>query len=79
MDENYLAQRFCSLWQDCAGAEPAQVWASLRQHYQEPHRFYHTLGHLAHCLGELDHAKAVRWPFGSTTSSMSMGQERMKY
>jgi predicted metal-dependent HD superfamily phosphohydrolase len=58
MDENYLAQRFCSLWQDCAGAEPEQVWASLRQHYQEPHRCYHTLGHLAHCLGELDQAKA---------------------
>ena len=52
MDENYLAQRFSGLWSDCAGEEPEQVWSSLRQHYQEPHRFYHTLGHLAHCLRE---------------------------
>lgn len=58
MDEKSLSQRFCSLWQDCDGAEPEQVWASLRQHYQEPHRVYHTLGHLAQCLGELDSAKA---------------------
>jgi predicted metal-dependent HD superfamily phosphohydrolase len=57
MDESYLAQRFRDLWQDCGGAEPGQVWQKLQQHYQEPHRYYHTLAHLAHCLNELDQAK----------------------
>ena len=28
----------------------------LRERYQEPHRFYHTLAHLNQCLGELDAA-----------------------
>jgi predicted metal-dependent HD superfamily phosphohydrolase len=58
VDERYLSERFCSLWQACAGANTEQVWQTLRQHYQEPHRHYHTLGHLSQCLGELDVAKA---------------------
>jgi predicted metal-dependent HD superfamily phosphohydrolase len=54
---NYLAKRFCELWQSCAGANAEQVWQKLQQHYSEPHRHYHNLGHLAHCLRELDGAK----------------------
>jgi len=57
VDESYLAERFCTLWQDCGGTEGEEVWQNLQRHYQEPHRFYHTLDHLAHCLGELDAAK----------------------
>ena len=57
MDESYLSKRFCDLWQACAGANGPQVWQKLHQHYTEPHRHYHTLGHLAHCLNELDIAK----------------------
>jgi predicted metal-dependent HD superfamily phosphohydrolase len=54
---NKLADRFSNLWQRCAaGAEPQPVWTLLQQHYQEPHRFYHNLDHLSHCLGELDTA-----------------------
>ena len=57
MDKSNLAKRFCNLWQACAGANAEQVWQQLQQHYTEPHRHYHTLGHLSHCLGELDSAK----------------------
>ncbi len=57
VDESYLARRFCNLWQACAGANAEQVWYKLQQHYTEPHRHYHTLGHLAQCLSELDYAK----------------------
>jgi predicted metal-dependent HD superfamily phosphohydrolase len=57
VDHSYLANRFCDLWQSCAGANPEQVWRKLQQHYSEPHRHYHTLAHLAHCLRELDCAK----------------------
>ena len=57
MEEKNLAGRFCELWRACAGTNTEQVWQQLQQHYQEPHRFYHTLGHLNQCLGELDVAK----------------------
>ena len=54
MDEKILEQRFCELWRRCAGINTEQVWQKLRSHYQEPHRYYHTLEHIAHCLGQLD-------------------------
>lgn len=57
MDEKALGERFCSLWQACAGGDADAVWQKLRQHYTEPHRHYHTLNHLSHCLRELDNAK----------------------
>lgn len=58
MDDKQLAERFSDLWQRYAGAEsnPDPVWAMLKLHYDEPHRFYHTLNHLHQCLGELDAA-----------------------
>jgi predicted metal-dependent HD superfamily phosphohydrolase len=33
------------------------MWRTLRDHYKEPHRHYHTLGHLSQCLRELDGAR----------------------
>jgi len=57
VDETILAGRFCKLWTECGGAEPERVWRQLRDHYREPHRHYHTFGHLAHCLRELDGAR----------------------
>jgi predicted metal-dependent HD superfamily phosphohydrolase len=57
VDEKILSERFYTLWQACEGADPNRVWEALSQHYQEPHRFYHTLAHLAQCLKELDNAK----------------------
>jgi predicted metal-dependent HD superfamily phosphohydrolase len=57
VDKSYLAERFCDLWRSCAGTNAGQVWQKLQQHYTEPHRHYHTLAHLDHCLRELDGAK----------------------
>lgn len=34
--------------------EPESVWATLRELYTQPHRYYHTLQHLAHMLDALD-------------------------
>ncbi len=56
MEENILAERFCDLWKNCGGKDPEGLWDTLRDHYQERHRHYHTLGHLAQCLRELDGA-----------------------
>lgn len=68
MDENNLAERFCKLWMRCGGktAQPEPVWQILRQRYREPHRFYHDLSHLSHCLGELDAARSQIEEFDAT-------------
>ncbi|MEM9255706.1 MAG: hypothetical protein AAGA91_09670 [Pseudomonadota bacterium] len=54
-----LQQRFCTLWERCSGesAPSTQVWTLLSEHYREPHRFYHNLQHLRHCLSQLDAAR----------------------
>ena len=66
MDEKYLERRFCDLWQNCAGTHADQVWQKLRSHYQEPHRHYHTLEHIDHCLGQLDLARDHVTEFSAT-------------
>ena len=70
MDEKYLSKRFCDLWQACAGTKTEQVWQKLQQHYQEPHRYYHTLGHVAHCLTQLDAAKDAITEFNATEMAL---------
>ena len=35
--------------------DPESTWQQLTTHYSEPHRHYHTLDHIAACLGWLDH------------------------
>jgi len=61
LDDKQLSDRFCDLWRRCAGATaaPEPVWEMLQRHYTEPHRFYHSLNHLAQCLGELDLARTA--------------------
>jgi predicted metal-dependent HD superfamily phosphohydrolase len=58
-EESILADRFASLWLRCANgdASPEPAWRELLQGYTGPRRFYHTLGHLALCLDELDGAR----------------------
>lgn len=34
--------------------DPDPAWQQLATHYSEPHRHYHTLDHVAACLGWLD-------------------------
>jgi predicted metal-dependent HD superfamily phosphohydrolase len=54
-------QRFEKLWlrcaRDAAAAEPQQFFAQVQQHYNEPHRRYHTPAHITHCLTQFDAAR----------------------
>lgn len=58
-----LKARFATLWTRCLhGDEPANaqaVYARLVELYGEPHRHYHTLDHIQHCLHEFDQAVAL--------------------
>ncbi|QQS55220.1 MAG: hypothetical protein IPM89_05255 [Candidatus Competibacteraceae bacterium] len=54
--------RFAALWQRCLSGGRAlaeTVHARLLELYGEPHRRYHTLDHIRHCLGEFDRAAAL--------------------
>jgi predicted metal-dependent HD superfamily phosphohydrolase len=70
VEEKDLSKRFCDLWRSCSGVNAEQVWQKLQQHYQEPHRYYHTLGHLAHCLRELEIAKDHVVEFSATEMAL---------
>jgi len=54
-----LAERFYDTWERCTdgASDPAPIWRIVQHRYSEPHRYYHTLGHIAQCLGELDSAR----------------------
>lgn len=57
-----LKARFAALWARCLDRdelEGANVLNQLAQLYAEPHRHYHTLGHIRHCLNEFDRASAL--------------------
>ncbi len=51
-------ERWTKLWQ-AAGAcgDPLPWYARLAAAYSQPHRHYHTFGHIAECLGEFDTAR----------------------
>lgn len=59
-------ERFSRLWSRCAGAGPAksaaesagEVFEALAAYYREPHRYYHTGGHINDCLSRIDLAAA---------------------
>lgn len=55
-------ERFTSLWRRCLGeradADGEAVYEELVQYYSEPQRAYHTPAHVAHCLRQLDLARA---------------------
>jgi len=70
VNESDLCKRFCDLWQRCAGTNTVQVWQKLQQHYTEPHRYYHTLGHVTHCLTQLDTAKDAIVEFNATEMAL---------
>ena len=52
MAPNKLAERFHETWDRCSDgvSDPSPVWRVLQYRYAEPHRYYHTLGHIAQCL-----------------------------
>jgi predicted metal-dependent HD superfamily phosphohydrolase len=48
-----------SLWKRVSGAgDGSAAFADLRARYGEPHRAYHTLAHIEHCLAEFEAAKS---------------------
>lgn len=53
-------RRFEKLWLRCArdgvAAKAHECFAQVQRHYDEPHRRYHTPGHIAHCLTQFDAA-----------------------
>ena len=57
---NLDKKRFCRLWNRCAGdAQPhddyaVAIFAELSAFYGEPHRHYHTGGHINDCLSRMD-------------------------
>jgi predicted metal-dependent HD superfamily phosphohydrolase len=56
MDSDLLADRFIHWCRACHSpqAEARQLWSDLSALYQESHRHYHTLTHIAASLAELD-------------------------
>ena len=56
-------ERFEALWTRCLDSisvmDAAPVYKNLMNCYAEPHRRYHSCGHLEHCLHEFDRAAAM--------------------
>ena len=53
-----LEQRWAALWQRLGAQESADaVYSDLVARYSEPHRAYHTLEHIGHCLDELEQVR----------------------
>ena len=51
--QNRNEQLWLALWQRIgAQGDPHKVYADLVAKYSEPHRAYHALGHIEHCLNE---------------------------
>lgn len=51
-------ERFVALWQRSLlsgkQTDPQSLYRDLMQRYSESHRYYHTWGHIDHCLGLFD-------------------------
>lgn len=53
-----LETRFNDLVSRCApDADAASLYETIADKYSEPHRRYHTLEHIQHCLSQLDEAR----------------------
>jgi predicted metal-dependent HD superfamily phosphohydrolase len=49
------SERWARLWHDAALSGNGTAWFDvLADHYEEPHRYYHTSRHIAECLAEFD-------------------------
>ena len=55
IQESRFYRRWVTLWQNVnAPNDPERAYTDLRVRYAEPHRAYHTFGHIEHCLDELE-------------------------
>ncbi len=51
-------QRWAALWKRLgARGDASTVYSDLATRYSEPHRAYHTLEHIGHCLDELEQVR----------------------
>ena len=56
--KNRSEQRWLALWQRLgAQGDASAVYNDLVARYSEPHRAYHTLQHIGHCLDELEQTR----------------------
>lgn len=57
---NYNEQRWMSLWERIGAQGNAhEVYNDLVARYSEPHRAYHTLVHIGHCLDEFEQVRQL--------------------
>jgi predicted metal-dependent HD superfamily phosphohydrolase len=55
-----MKDRWLKFWAAAgASGDPEPEWRRLSACYAEPHRAYHTIHHIAHCLDELDEVRAL--------------------
>ena len=55
-----MKTRWMAFWiRAGASGDPEPLWRSLSARYEEPHRAYHTLRHIAHCLDELESVRGL--------------------
>lgn len=53
-----MKDRWLRFWAAAGAAgSPEKSWADLEARYSEPHRAYHTLRHIEHCLIEFDETR----------------------
>jgi predicted metal-dependent HD superfamily phosphohydrolase len=56
--EQFRRERWDTVWRDLDLIPPPSLFDTLRAHYAEPHRAYHTAQHITECLTHLDLARA---------------------
>ena len=55
-----MKDRWLAFWKASgATGDPECPWKFLSASYSEPHRKYHTLGHIGHCLEEFEPARGL--------------------
>ena len=55
-----MKDRWLTFWTRAGAAgDPLPPWELLSTRYGEPHRAYHTLRHVAHCLDEFEEVRAL--------------------
>jgi predicted metal-dependent HD superfamily phosphohydrolase len=53
-------QRWMALWQHLgAQTDASKIYNDLATRYSEPHRAYHTLEHIGHCLDEFEQVRQL--------------------
>ena len=69
-----LKKRWLALWKHIGGKTDGEAeWAEIVLRYTEPHRAYHVLAHIEHCLRELDDVRVKRLLMGPAAVEVALG------